>query len=94
MKLYDEKEAVDFIKQQVANSGLSEDKIFEIIDAIYDFYDDNGELDLDFDDDDLDAEDESDEIISYVSAAFDDIDSELIAKIVKAELDYETSLLE
>lgn len=95
MKLYDEKEAVDYIKAHVGIPGLNEDTILEIIDAIYDFYDDNGDLDLDFDDndDELESSDEADVIISYVSTVIDSVDKNTIARIVEAEIDYETSLL-
>lgn len=95
MKLYDEKEAVDYIKAHVGIPGLNEDTILEVIDAIYDFYDENGDLDLDFDDndDDLDSSDEADAIISYVSTVIDNVDKNTIVQIVEAEIDYETSLL-
>ena len=54
MKLYDEKEAVAYVRSRCGCVGMSDDDILIVIDAIFDYYDENGDLDLDldFDDDD------------------------------------------
>lgn len=91
--IFDENEAIEFIKSKVDCSGLSNDDILDIIDTIFDFYDENGELDLDFDDDNDDADADAETIAAYVSEKFADLDAGLIAEVVKAELDYEDSLL-
>lgn len=98
MNIYDEQEAVTFIKSHVSD-GLArrcdDDTILEIIDIIFDYYEDHDLLELDVDDDDSD--DDIDAIIAHavkivgkdkhLSLSPDDV-----ARIVKAEIDYELSL--
>lgn len=98
MNIYDEQEAVTFIKSHISD-GLArrcdDDTILEIIDIIFDYYEDNGMLELDVDDDNSD--DDIDAIIAHavkivgkdkhLSLSPDDV-----ARIVKAEIDYELSL--
>lgn len=98
MNIYDEQEAVTFIKSHISD-GLArrcdDDTILEIIDIIFDYYEDHDLLELDVDDDDSD--DDIDAIIAHtveivgkdkhLSLSPDDV-----AQIVKAEIDYELSL--
>lgn len=97
MKLFDEKDAIEFIRSNVDIAHLSDDDILDVIDTIFDFYDENGDLDLDFDEDDenLGSEDDEQAIIDYVVEAFSDtkMPKSLIADMVMAELSYEQSLL-
>ena len=97
MKLYDEKEAVAYVRSRCGCVGMSDDDILIVIDAIFDYYDENGDLDLDLDfddDDDDDRGDDAGEITDYVTDVLSDsgLPAEVIATIVKAELDYENSL--
>ncbi|MDE6368371.1 MAG: hypothetical protein K2K94_03955 [Muribaculaceae bacterium] len=95
--MFDEKEAIAFIRSNIDVAQLTDDDILDVIDAIFDFYDENGDLDLDFDEDDEDFGSEADEqaIIDYVVEALSDseISQSLITDMVKAELAYEQSLL-
>lgn len=97
MKIFDEKEAVAFIKAAIAPERLSDEDILDIIDVIFDYYDDNGDLDLDFDE--YEEEDGSDDdlgaITAYARGALcnTDIPAALISKVIEAELAYENSLL-
>ncbi len=98
MNIYDEQEAVTFIKSHISD-GLArrcdDDTILEIIDIIFDYYEDHDLLELDVDDDDSDYD--IDAIIAHavkivgkdkhLSLSPDDV-----ARIVKAEIDYELSL--
>lgn len=97
MKLFDENEAIAFIRNMVAESKcLTNDDILEVIDSIFNFYDEAGELDLDFDDvNDIDDAPEEETIINYVIETLSDLEisSETISEIVRAELSYEQSLL-
>ncbi len=97
MKMFDEKDAIDFIRRNAMTADLSDEDILDMIDAIFDYYDENGELDLDFDDDDASADDTADleQITTFVAEAFagSGIERDVIASIVKAETDYENSLL-
>ena len=98
MNIYDEQEAVTFIKSHISD-GLArrcdDDTILEIIDIIFDYYEDHDLLELDVVDDDSD--DDIHDIIAHtvkivgkdkhLSLSPDDV-----ARIVKAEIDYELSL--
>lgn len=98
MNIYDEQEAVTFIKSHISD-GLArrcdDDTILEIIDIIFDYYEDHDLLELDVDDDDSD--DDIDAIIAHaVKIVGKDkhlsLSPEDVARIVKAEIDYELSL--
>lgn len=94
MKFYDEKEALDFIKKQIAPLSISDSTICEIVDALYDYYDDNGLLDFDFDDEnDIEDEDIDLDHIAHVIASDLDHPTDLIINIIKAENKYQDSLL-
>ncbi len=93
MKLYDENEAIDFICKEIQDlCQLDKDTILDILDLLYDFYDENGCLDIDFDDDNGDEEEDIDAAISYISKHVD-IDMDTIRKVVSAEMLYQDSLL-
>lgn len=93
MKLYDEKEAVAFIRQRVANAA-DEAVILDVIDAIYDYYDETDGLEIDFDEDDnSDDTDDVAAICAYAVDAVKNADPALIESIIRAELDYQQSLL-
>lgn len=96
MKIYDEDEAVAFIQNAISEKNVSSDDILEVIDAIFDFYDENGDLDLDFDNEDLtDDENTTDSLVASVTEALADsrMSANLVREIIKAELAYEDSLL-
>lgn len=96
MKFFDEKEAIAFIKSKTDTTDLSDDNLLEIIDAIFDYYDETGELDLDFDEDDEgDAAPDVDCICQYVSNKITSsaLNISNLHQIIQAELDYEESLL-
>lgn len=96
MKIYDEDEAVAFIRNHISDKSVSDEDILDVIDSIFNYYDENGDLDLDFDED-LDDEPDSDieAIISAVSVSLCDsnLSPQVIREIVGVELDYEDSLL-
>ncbi len=98
---YDEQAAIDFIRTKLpANSReqYDDDEILNVIDIIWDYYDDNGFLSMDMDDDgpdELDVEDLKKYVKKMIAKdknsplTFDDVD-----RIVDAELDYEESIEE
>ena len=91
MKIYDENDAIDFIKQNVPEaSSYSFDDLILVIDTMFDFYDR-------FDDDEeADESVDVDQMADYIMrdlARFDSpITRDHMAAIVKAELDYEATL--
>lgn len=94
MMEYDENDAIEFIVKKIGIE-IEEDEILNIIDIIWDYYEDNGMLDISMDND----EDESDittliaHVVKIVSKdKSSNLEKEVIAQIVEAELAYEESL--
>lgn len=96
---YDEQAAIDYIRTQLPATSRNEfddDEILNVIDMIWDYYEDNGFLDMNMDDDGPDELDTAD-LLTYVKKMVaKDRNSPLtiddVEKIVKAELDYEDSI--
>lgn len=91
---YDENDAIEFIVKKIGIK-IEEDEILNIIDIIWDYYEDNGMLDISMDND----EDESDittliaHVVKIVSKdKSSNLEKDVIAQIVEAELAYEESL--
>lgn len=98
MKMYDENEAADFILNAVGDCGLDREDVLDILCILYDYYDRNGDLDLDFGDDDddfgdIDSEDEDISLTAAAIAAETDTDEATLVKIISAEHRYQDSLL-
>ena len=95
---FDEDKAIEFINGWLTEKGVKtypEDEILNVIDMIWDYYEENGLLDLDTDDDDDGIP--SDEIIDYVTRMIKKdkgatIAVEDIPMLVMAELAYEETL--
>lgn len=94
MMEYDENDAIEFIVKKIGIE-IEEDEILNIIDIIWDYYEDNGMLDISMDND----EDESDitTLIAHVVKIVtkdksSNLEKDVIAQIVEAELAYEESL--
>lgn len=99
--MFDEDDAIAYIRTQIGeavSSQYDDDEILNVIDIIWDFYESNGMLDIDFsEDDDEDAEVDRDRLLSTVrrTLAKDKgakIAPEHVEPIVNAELAYEDSL--
>lgn len=95
---YDETKAIKYIRTKLSpesNSEYDDDEILNVIDMIWDYYEDNGFCSMDFENgpDELDTED----LLKYVKKIiakdsmsplkFDDVDI-----IVNAELEFEDML--
>lgn len=91
---YDENEAVRRMGEAIAPASSDTDSICEVLDLIYDYYDDNGDLDINLDDDD-DADADVAEIVDYIERYFRKnapeatFTTEQLTAMVKAEIDYE-----
>lgn len=98
---FDETKAVESINRFLISRGretYSEDELLNVIDMIWDYYEENGLLDID-DNDDEEEEVSVDEIVDYVTRMIKkdkgaSIQLEDIPLIVNAEIDYENSLNE
>lgn len=107
MEMFDEDKAVEFIKEKLAaNTQLkktySADDILEVIDIVWDYYEDNGLLDIDLavDSDEPDSKEEEVDtlrLIDHVRRIIKkdsgcSIDPDDVPAIVNAELAYERTL--
>ena len=95
---FDENKAVDAINNALTAAGRTpypDDEILNIVDMIWDYYEENGLLELDWDDDDEEVT--ADEIIGYVTRMLKkdkgaNVSIDDLPIIIKAELEYEESL--
>lgn len=96
---FDELAAVKFINDRLTANGratYSDDEILNVIDMIWDYYEENGLLEIDMADDDPD--DVEPEVIDYVGRMLRKdreatISPDDIPLIVRAEMDYEDSVI-
>ena len=99
MKEFDEKEAINAMRAVLSDesSDLYDDELLNVIDIIWDWYDDQGLLDIDTEADDEDIN--TDALIKHVGKMLaKDSDSPIrredVEPLVMAELRYEQSLEE
>lgn len=101
---YDESKAIEYIRQHtgIICDKYDDDQIVNIIDMIFDYYDDKGMLDIDIDEDGDSSDDNDNEVadlVAYVTKMTGkDKGSEIVAQdiepIVRAELGYEQYLVD
>ncbi len=97
---YDEAEAVKFIREYMPEdigTRYSDDEILNILDMIWDYYEDNGFLDISAVDGPDDAAPDLDKIIAYVNKMLAKDKLAVVGKadvhyIVEGELAYEKSI--
>lgn len=95
---FDEQAAIDFIRTKLpadSRQQFDDDEILNVIDIIWDYYEENGYLDIEVVDDDDVLN--TDDLLAYVKKVIaKDSNSPLTVKdvetIVEAELEYEDSL--
>lgn len=94
---FDESEAIKFIKNHIS-ANVDDDDILNIIDIIWDYYDDNGFLDINFD---CGSEDNDEEMMKALihhaqkinqKDKFSTLSNQIVEEIVKAEIEYENTL--
>ncbi len=99
MKEYDENKATAAMLAALADNRRDEDAVCEVLDLIYDYYEENGDLDINIDDDD-DSETDIAGMVSFISRqlrrhpASVDFSAEEIEAMVRAEIAYEECLLQ
>ncbi len=97
MKDYDESEAVAAMLAKIAKNRRNDDAAYQVLDLIYDYYEENGELDISIDDDD--SETDLAEMVAFIvkqlhrHPADVDLTPEEIEAMIRAEIEYEESLL-
>lgn len=96
MKDYDESEAIAMMLATLAKDRRNDDAAYEVLDLIYDYYEENGELDINMDEDD--SETDFADMTSYIAKhlkrhpAEVDFTVEEIEAMIRAEVEYEDSL--
>ncbi|MDE6575356.1 MAG: hypothetical protein K2L84_08500 [Muribaculaceae bacterium] len=97
MKEFDEDTAVKLMNEALEADRRDVDAATEVLDLIFDYYEENGDLDLSMadDDDDDDAELIADYVVKALakSPAAIEYSREEIMAMVQAELNYEEELL-
>ena len=99
---FDENKAVEYINGKLIEAGRQiypSEEVLNVIDMIWDFYDENGLLDIDAEDDDYDEEDIEPDLVEYVRRMLrKDKDATVLPEdvplMVHAEIAYEDSLLD
>lgn len=97
---FDENKAVEWINKALVEAGrkpYDEDQVLNVVDMIWDFYEENGLLDIDADADEPDEDIEPD-LIDYVTRMLRKdsgatVETADVPLMVKAEIDYEDSVL-
>ena len=97
---FDEDDAITAIREALpaeSNTRYSDDQLINIVDMIWDFYEENDLLEIDCDEDPLEDDSIFDDLVTYVRRMLKKdkgatIDPADVETIVKAELDYEESL--
>ncbi len=96
MEVFDEEKAVKFILESLGEhaSRYDEDDILDVIDIIWDYYEDHGFLDISMDSDDQELAPEKDILVAHVTKMIkrdrgSKIQPDDIFYIVTSELEYE-----
>ena len=93
---YNETEAVALMAAAVPENLRDIDAICEVLDLIYDYYDENGDLDIDADEY---ADEDIEDMTAYIMRCFakngpsTEFSGEQISAMIRAEIQYEESLI-
>jgi len=96
---FDEQKAVALINRRLVEAGreaYDEDEVLNVIDMIWDFYEENGLLELDSDPEE--ADDVESDLVEYVTRMLRKdknaaVSPDDVPLMVKAELEYEDSVI-
>jgi hypothetical protein len=102
MKEFDENEAVACMRNSLPEcdqAKYDDDQLINLIDIIWDFYEQNGLLDIDLDDEDSDDENIIPDLVDYAQRMLKKdknatIQPDHVQLLVEAEIRYEDSILE
>ena len=96
---FDETKAIEYMRKALGKpgEGFDDDQLLNLIDIIWDFYEENGLLDIDADEEIDDEEDVLDDLVAYAGRMLrkdkeSRISDDDIAPLIEAEIDYENSL--
>ena len=102
MKEFDENKAVKQMKSALpaeVSSIYDDDELFNVLDIIWEYYEENGMLEIDMEEDDDADEDIVSDLTDYVTRMLRKdkaakLDPQYVRALVEAELEYESSLEE
>ena len=96
---FDETKAIEYMRKALGKraEAYDDDQLLNLIDIIWDFYEENGLLDIDADEEIDDEEDVLDDLVAYAGGMLRKdketrISDDDIAPLIEAEIDYENSL--
>lgn len=98
---FDEQAAIDYIRAHMTDgdlAGVNDDEILNLIDVVFDYYDDHGLLDMSLDEDEEDEADIND-MVKYVQKVIakdkkSPLTPDAVDKMVRLEVEYEESIEE
>ena len=103
MQDYDDSNSIKSMAGFLADGRRNEDAVCEVLDLIFDYYDENGEFDIDFsEEEDFDGDDngvDTDAMVDFIARYLKKHPAEVafskdeIRKMVEAELAYEETLI-
>lgn len=96
MKEFDENEAVAAMAAVLPEDKRDSDAVVEVLDLIFDYYDENGDLEIDVEDeDDTDIADMAEYVAKCLAKNPPEVhfSTDDITAMIRAELEYEDSLL-
>ena len=96
---FDEQAAIDYIRTRMADAALdkvSDDEILNLIDVVWDYYEDHGLLEVSIEDD-ADDEADIDDMVKYVRKVISKdkkspLTPDMVDKMVRLEVEYEESI--
>lgn len=97
---FDEQAAIDYIRAHMNDedlAGVNDDEILNLIDVIYDYYEDHGMLEMSLDDDDDEVD--VNEMVKYVQKVIakdkkSPLTPDTVDRMVRLEVEYEESIEE
>lgn len=97
---FDELKAVELINRRLQEQGrqpYDEDQVLNVVDMIWDYYEENGLLDIESDPEE-DADDVESEVVDYVVRMLKKdkhavVNPDDVAVMVRAEMEYEDSVI-
>lgn len=96
---FDETKAIEYMRKALGPraDAYDDDQLLNLIDIIWDFYEENGLLDIDADEEIDDEDDVLDDLVTYARRMLhkdkeSKISDEDIVPLIEAEIDYEHSL--
>lgn len=96
---FDETKAIEYMRKAIGPraEAYDDDQLLNLIDIIWDFYEENGLLDIDADEEIDDEDAVLDDLVAYARRMLrkdkeSKISDDDIAPLIEAEIDYESSL--